>query len=190
MNWLLQIIFSWVETASKLTGDIAWEIATSPPVLITLGAVAIAGWMVSHLPMVERWCPAVIPYTRAAWLANIVASAALVFLLGFSFAHDRAEVEKVKNDLAWAQYELEMKAAAEQTAFEQLSEAKAKAAEAEGKLSEYESKFGKNPSDPPPGALEWMRSLQQHPQRRAGAGSDQPQRGRLARVRAIGSQRQ
>jgi hypothetical protein len=186
MNWILEHL----ERLSTFTGDIAWGVATSPPVLILLGAIAVAAFAVAHVPLVERFFPEVIPFTKAALIAQLVASSALIFLLGFNVAQNRDETERLKNDLAWSEHQIEIQTRMADSADQLKREADARAANAEGQLSEYKKKFGDNPSDPPPGVLEWMRSLQQHPERRAGAGAEQPQRGVVARVRATGGRRQ
>ena len=191
MNWLSAIpgsILGLVERASDFTGDLFWDFATSPPVLIALAALAVAAFVVAHVPVIATLIPTVAAWQRLAIVLQFGAVIALIFLLGFRVADQRAETEQLKNDLAWSQYQLEIQTSMADSADQLKREADARAASAEGQLSVYKQKFGDNPSDPPPGVLEWMRSLQQHPERRAGA--DQPQRGLVARVRAAGGRRQ
>lgn len=182
---ILQKISEAVDFLAELSADVFWGLVTSYPTITVMGVAAAASFAVSHTPtLIERFFPVIIPYTKAAGIVCLVSSAWLMFAFGYRVSDGREEIARVKNELAWVQWNLHLKAESEETAFNLMNEAKARAATAEGKLSEYEQKFGKNPSDPPPGVLEWLRSLQQHPQRRAGA--DQPPRGLVARVRATG----
>jgi hypothetical protein len=177
---------SWL---GDLSADIFWGLVTSYPTITVMGVAAAASFAISHTPaIVERFFPVIMPYTRAAGIVCLVSSAWLMFAFGYRVSDGREEIERVKNELAWVQWNLHLKEESEKTAFDLMSKAKEQAATAEGKLSEYESRFGKNPSDPPPGVIEWLRSLQQHPQRRAAA--SQPQRGLVARVRTTGAERQ
>jgi hypothetical protein len=186
MKWMLDAL----DTVSAFTGDIAWGFATSPPFLIVLAAVAAAAFLVAHVPVVERLFPMVIPYTKAALVAQLVASTALIFLLGFATAHDRDETARLKNDLAWSEYQLGLQTSMANTADELKREADARASQAEGKLNEYETKFGKRAAcDPPAGYLDWLHTLQSRP-RSAGVTAEQPRRGLVARVRALGGKRQ
>lgn len=186
MNWILGKL----EALSTFTGDLAWGFATSAPFLILLAAIAVAAFVVAHVPLVERFFPEVIPYTKAALIAQLVASTALIFLLGFSVAHDRDETEQLKNDLAWSEFQLEQQRAVADAADELKRQADAEASEAKGKLNEYQSRFGDNPASvcvAPPGYLEWLRTLQRHAARTASA--DKPQPGLVARLRTFGGQR-
>jgi len=187
MNWSLGAL----ERLSTFTGDIAWGIATSPPFLILLGGVAVAAFAVAHVPLVERFFPEVIPFTKAALIAQLLASGALVFLLGFNVAQNRDETARLKNDLAWSEHQIEIQTAMADTADQLKREADGRAASAESKLNEFETTFGKTAAcDPPPHYLDWLHALQRRPRTAGGGGADQPKRGLVARMRAPGGKHQ
>jgi hypothetical protein len=56
-------------------GDWFWDLATSTPVLGAIGALALAAFVVAHVPFV-RALPAVAPYAVAAGLVQVVAAGA------------------------------------------------------------------------------------------------------------------
>jgi hypothetical protein len=172
-----------------LSADIFWDTVTSYPAISILGVVAIAGFAVSHTPLIERFFPSVIPYVKAAGLVCLVSAAMLMFAFGYRVADGRAEIEQLKNDLAWSEFQLGEQKAAADAADELKQDSDAKKAAAEGELDEYKRLFGPDPGviTPPRGYLDWLHGLQRHKPRAARA--DQPQRGLVERVRALGSQR-
>ncbi len=172
----------------EISADIFFGALTSYPSIALLGLVAAAGFAITHLPLANK-LPVLGTYVRAAGIASIVSAAALMFAFGYRVADGRAEIERLKNDLAWAEFNAEVQRQVAETADQLKQQADAEKAEAKGRLNEYETRFGPNPSDPPPGVVDWMRSLQRHPERRAGS-ADQPKRDAVPRVRAAGAKRQ
>lgn len=191
MDWLWNLlsnipgsILGLVEKVSDFTGDLFWDFATSPPVLIGLALLAVAAFLVAHVPAVATLIPWVAAWQRLAILAQFGAAIALIFLLGFRVADDRAEMERVKNDLAFSEFQLDQQRQVADEADRLKSVAEARAQQAESTLNEYPQKFGKSAAcEPPAGYLDWLHTLQRRTQR---AGADQPQRGLVARVRAFG----
>lgn len=178
--------FGWL---GDLSASIFWDIATSAPVLVAIAAIGVAAFVIAHMPAIaERIFPFLIPYFRAALLVQVVAFAALAFLLGFRVADDRAETERIKNELAWSEFQLEEQKAAADVAEQLRQKAEAEAADAKGKLDEYRDKFGGKAGscDPAPGYPDWLRSLQHRPPHRAAA---KQQRSPVARVRGLGEKR-
>jgi hypothetical protein len=119
---------------------------------------------------------------------QVVAFFALAFLLGFRVADDRAETEKLKNELAWSEFQLEEQRAAADAADQLKQKAEAEAEDAKGKFNEYREKFGGKAGScaPAPGYPEWLRSIQRRPQNRAAA---RQQHSLVARLRGFGEKR-
>lgn len=172
----------------EISADIFFGTLTSYPSIALFGLVAAAGFAIAHLPLANR-LPMIGAYVRAAGLASLVAGALVIFAFGYRVADGRDEIARLKNDLAWAEFNADVQRQVAETADELKQQAEAEKAEAKGRLNEYETRFGPNPLDPPLGVLDWLRSLQRHPERRAG-GADQPKRGVVARMRAAGAKRQ
>jgi hypothetical protein len=197
MNWLDAIRLSWLremlDTINTFLGDMFWDVATSPPVLIAIGLLAVAAFVVAHVPWwIERFFPVVVPYTRTAMAVQYLAAAALCFLIGFGVADDRADLARLKNDLEYSEFMLDQQRQVAEEADRLKREADAEAAAAKDKLDAYHAKFGPNPGvscSKPAGYDDWLRTLQRRG-RHALARADQPQRGLVARVRALGGKRQ
>lgn len=186
---------SWIVSAGSwladLTADIFWGLVTSYPAIAILGVAAAVSFAVSHTPKLVRWAfPPVAAYTRAAAIVCLVSSAWMMLAVGYRIADGRDEIERLKNNLAWSEFMLGEQSAALDSAHELKRKADAEADQAKGTLNEYKSRFGSAPGvcAPPPGYLDWLRSLQRRRTRAAGA--DQPQRNLVSRVRAFGGQRQ
>jgi hypothetical protein len=182
-----------IRDAAGIIGDLSasifWDIATSAPVLMAIAMVGVVAFVAAHLPTIaERLFPFLIPYFRAALLVQVLAFFALAFLLGFRVADDRAETEKLKNELAWSEFQLEEQKAAADSAHELKQKAEAEAADAKGKFDEYREKFGDKARacEPAPGYPEWLRSIQRRPQNRTAA---RQSHSIIARLRGSGEKR-
>jgi hypothetical protein len=114
--------------------------------------------------------PGIAAYLRLALVVHLVATFALIFLLGSAATRERDRTDELKNALDWSEYNLDQQRQVADVADQLKRDADARAAAAEDTLSEYKSKFGDNPLDPPPGFLDWLRSQQQH-RPRAASGS-------------------
>jgi hypothetical protein len=157
------------------TADLFWNVATSAPVLVIVGLVALAAFVVAHVPLIGRWLPAVAAYQRIAGIVAIAAAAVLMFLIGFSVSDQRADLARIKDELTFKTFQLETAATTAADADRLRKDAEAKAALAKGKLDGYCEKFGcdgerKLPAEkgtrvvrkciPPPGYRDWLRHLQ------------------------------
>jgi hypothetical protein len=188
VDWIGSSVSAGRDRLGEISADVFFGTLTSYPSIALFGLVAAAGFAIANLPLANR-LPVIGPYVRAAGVVSIVASAALMFAFGYRVADGRAEIERLKSDLAWAEFNVDVQRQVAETADQLKQQAEAEKSEAKGRLNEYETRFGPNPSDPPPGVVDWLRSLQRHPERRAG-GADQPKRDIVARVRAAGAKRQ
>lgn len=191
---IFESVWSWLawlfSAIGDLTADAFWDFATWPPTLIAIGLLALAAFLVAHVPLVGKLIPGVDAYQRLAQIVQVAAIAALIFLIGFRVADDRAETERLKNDLAFSEFMLDQQSQLADEADRLKNEADARAADAEGKLNEYEGKFGKVICPPPVNYLDWLHPLQRRANL-AGAdrGAHQSQRNLVTRLRAAGGQR-
>jgi hypothetical protein len=129
-----------------MMSDLFWDVATSYAVLGVLAALAIAAFAVAHIPaLAERLFPALIPYTKAAALVQVLAAALLMFLVGFRIADERAETKQLKIELAWKQEQLAQQEATARDAERLKQEAEQAAQEAKGKLDEFRTRYGDKP---------------------------------------------
>lgn len=187
LQWLLSL----VDLANDFTSAMFWQFATSAPVLVSIAALAVASFAVAHFPFVDRLWPRLAEFQKAASIVTILAFAALLYLVGFKAADTRAELQRVKNDLAWTQFQLGEQQRAARDADDLKTNADAAASEAKGKLSEYKAKFGDDPNAavcrPRAGVVEWVHQLQRHPP--GGAVTGGAERGAVARLRGSGAQR-
>jgi hypothetical protein len=179
--------FAWL---GDLLADIFWGTVTSYPAISIFGVVAVITFAVAHAPLIERLFPSVIVYTKAAGAVCLVSSSALMFAFGFRVADGRDEIERLKNDLAFSEFELDQQRQVADAADELKRAADVKADEARGQLDAWRKKFGDDPDSACAFTreyLDWMRNRNTDRQRRADAES--PRRGLVARVRALGATR-
>jgi hypothetical protein len=190
MNGIFAPVLEGLDRLNAFSASLFWEIAKSPLVLAVLALLAVAAFLVAHAPVIERLVPAIVPFTKSALVVQLVASALLMFLLGFGFADQRAETERLKNELAWTHFQLDAQEASAAEAQRLRAEAEARADQAKGQLDDYENKFGGHRTGhvcpPAAGYLEWLHALQRH--RPGGSARGQP-RGLVARLRAVGGER-
>lgn len=146
-----------------MIADIFWDAATSNVALGLVAAVFVVSFMVSHTPsLILRVWPTAYLYSKAAGLVQVAAAALLCFLIGFRVADERAETKQLKNNLAFKEMQIEKAKATAEDAEKLKSEADARAAEAEGKLDEFRTKYGNKPEAVcafTPDDLEWLRNL-------------------------------
>lgn len=166
------------ELFGDVTAELFWNAATSVPTLLLIGAIALAATAVAHLPLIARLLPAAGAYQRLADVVATVAAAVLIFLVGFAYADQRAEVARLKDDLAFKEFQLKSAADTAADAEQLRRSAEAETRKAKDQLDGYCKKFGcddrKPPApakgvrvvrrcDPPPGYVEWLRQLQRRP---------------------------
>ncbi len=125
--------------------DFFWPIATSYAVLSILATLFLAGLVVGFAPLV-RFIPGLAPYVMLARLVALIALAVLSFLIGFLVADERAEVERLKADLAFNQLQLNNEKATAETKARLLAKAESDVATANQKVTDYEKRFAKQPA--------------------------------------------
>jgi hypothetical protein len=129
-----------------MMADLFWNVATSTTVLVLLAAIAVAAFLVAHVPaLVERLVPQLLPYVVAAGLVQLIAASLLMFLIGFRISDERALTKQLKNDLAFSELQVEQQKATADDAERLKAEAEANANEAKGKLDDYRKKYGDRP---------------------------------------------
>ncbi|RJF70888.1 hypothetical protein [Rhodopseudomonas palustris] len=165
-----------------ITADAFWSVATSAPVLVAIGVLAAAAFAVARVPMLGRLLPPLGEFQALAAAVQLIAVAALIFLIGFRTADQRAELRRLGDELAFKAMQLKNASATAADAERLRRDAEATARQAKGKLDEYCAKFGcgddhKPPAspavrivrrcDPPAGYFDWLHQLQR---RRSAAG--------------------
>lgn len=129
-----------------MMGDWFWDIATSAIALGLLAVILAAAFLVSHVPaLVQRFMPSLVPYTKAAALVQLIAAAALFFLIGFRISDERAETKQLKTELAWNQNQLEQQKATAEDAERIATEKAAEAETLKAKVDDYEATLAKQP---------------------------------------------
>jgi hypothetical protein len=144
-----------------ITSDVFWNTATSYPMLVAIGIVALFAFGIAHLPLVEKFFPSIAPYIRAAALVSVVSTAALLFLIGFRVADQREEAARLRRDLAFSELQLDgmKKTADEASELKRVADAKAK--QAKDELDGLRKKFGRMPKSGgayPREFLRWLRT--------------------------------
>lgn len=187
-----QCVLDVVETVSDFSAELFWQLATAPLTLVVIATIAILAYAIAHVPFVEKFIPITAPFIASARIVCLVCAAALIFLIGHRAADQRAELERVKSDLAWTEFQLgEQKRVADDAA-ELKQSAESATALAKGRLVEYQEKFGHDPTvavcPPRPGVVEWVHDLQRR-KPAAGANAAKAKRGLVARLRRSGSER-
>lgn len=181
-----------VDAINDFSADLFWQLATAPLTLIVIATIAVIAFAVAHFPFVEKFIPVTAPFIASARLVCLVCAGLLIFLIGHRAADQRAELERVKNDLAWTDFQLgeQKKATAEAAELRQV--ANAETSQAKDKLSAYQEKFGNDPHAafcaPRPGVIDWLHDLQRRRQD-VRAVPAAPERGLVARLRRSGAER-
>jgi len=187
-----QCVLDVVETVNGFSAELFWQLATAPLTLIIIAVVGIAAYVVAHVPFVETFIPATRPFIKLARVVCLASAAALIFLLGHRDADQRNELERTRSDLAWTEFQLGEQKNAAAAATELKKEADSATALAKGRLSEYQEKFGNDPTAaicrPRPGVVEWVHSLQRR-KPAAGADAAKAKPGLVARLRRTGAER-
>lgn len=125
--------------------DLLWLVAASDAGLSILATLFLAGLVVGFAPLL-RWIPGLAPYVMLARLVALVALAALSFLIGFRVADERAEVERLKADLAFKQKQMDVQKHTAEAAERLRMVAETKAAQANQKVTEYEERLAQQPA--------------------------------------------
>jgi hypothetical protein len=125
--------------------DLIWSLATSYLALGIIGIVLLAALVVGYFPL-AKYLPVIGPYVEAAKLIAFLLFGLLCSLIATRLTDERAEVKRLKTDLAFTQLQLStQKQTAEQA--QKLRElAEQQAAEANQKVTDYEDRLAKSPS--------------------------------------------
>ncbi|CCD94697.1 conserved hypothetical protein [Bradyrhizobium sp. ORS 375] len=136
--------------ASTAISDFLWAAATSEIALSALGVLIAVAGVVGYLPIVSALLGG---YAKAAKLVFIVGLAALVFLLGFRTADNRAEAKTLRDQIAARDsviankdFDLRLAVEAAETASKQRDEAALRAKEAQDEIDDYEQRLKARPN--------------------------------------------
>ena len=125
--------------------DLIWAAATSYLVLGVISAFLLAALVVGYFPLL-KWFPVIGPYVRVAKLIAFLLFGVLSFLIATRLADERAEVKRLKTDLAFTRLQLDTQKQTAEQAQKLRDEAEQKAAEANQKVTDYEDRLAKSPS--------------------------------------------
>jgi hypothetical protein len=139
--------------ADKLAlGDAFWPLATSDVVVFTLAGLILACVVVAHFPVISK-LPMIAPYAATATVFVYVFLAAQAFLVGYRFADERAQVAKLRSDVALANRIIESKNKslnialdAVETMQTQRDEAAQRAKEAQDEVDDYAERLKTRPN--------------------------------------------
>lgn len=136
--------------ASTAISDFLWAAATSEIALSALGLLIFVAGLVGYLPIVSTLLGG---YAKSAKLVFIVALTALVFLLGFRTADNRAESKILRDQIAARddviarqKSSLNIALDAAETASKQRDEAAQRALEAQDEIDDYERRLKARPN--------------------------------------------
>lgn len=125
--------------------DLFWSTATSYAALSLFATLFVAGLIIGFAPLV-RLIPGLAPYVMLARLIALLALAVLAFLIGFRVADERAEVKRLKADLAFKQKQIDVQKHTAETAERLRIIAETKAEQANQKVTEYEERLATQPA--------------------------------------------
>lgn len=125
--------------------DLIWSLATSYLALSIIALIAVAALVVGHVPL-AKYLPVIGPYVVLARFVSYLALMLLMFLVGTRLADERAEVKRLKTDLAFTQLQLDTQKQTAEQAQKLRDEAEKQAAEANQKVMDYEDRLAKSPS--------------------------------------------
>ncbi|WLA63902.1 hypothetical protein [Bradyrhizobium diazoefficiens] len=136
--------------ACTAISDFLWAAAASEIALSALGLLIVVAAGVGYLPIVSTLLGG---YAKTAKLVLIVALAALVFLLGFRTADNRAEAKILRDQtsarddvIASKNRDLRLALDAAETASKQRDEAAQRAKDAQDEIDEYAERLKARPN--------------------------------------------
>jgi len=124
--------------------DLIWSLATSYLVLSIIGIVLLAALVVGYFPL-AKYLPVIGPYIEAAKLIAFLLFGLLCFLIATRLSDERAEVKRLKTDLAFTQLQLDTQKQTAEQAQKLREQAEQQAAEANQKVTDYEDRLAKSP---------------------------------------------
>lgn len=122
--------------------ELFWWAATSDVVIMSLAVVAAVAILITNFPL-ARWFPGLEPYIRTATAVGYIALLMFGAVLGARIADERAETQKLRDNLAWSNEQLEQQIASAAEAARLKQEAEAKANDAQRKVEDYETELAK-----------------------------------------------
>jgi hypothetical protein len=125
--------------------DLIWSLATSYLTLSIIGIILLASLVVGYFPL-AKYLPVIGPYVEAAKLIAFLLFGLLMFLVATRLTDERAEVKRLKTDLAFTQLQLDTQKQTAEQAQKLRDEAEKQAAEANQKVTDYEDRLAKSPS--------------------------------------------
>jgi len=125
--------------------DLIWSLATSYLALSIIGIVLLAALIVGYFPLAS-YLPVIGPYVRVAKLIAFLLFGVLSFLIATRLSDERAEVKRLKTDLAFTKLQLDTQKQTAEQAQKLRDEAEKQAAEANQKVTDYEDRLAKSPS--------------------------------------------
>ena len=125
--------------------DLIWSLATSYLVLSIIGIILLAALVVGYFPL-AKYLPVIGPYVEAAKLIAFLLFGVLMFLIATRLSDERAEVKRLKTDLAFTQLQLNTQKRTAEQAQKLREQAEQQAAEANQKVTDYEDRLAKSPS--------------------------------------------
>lgn len=125
--------------------DLIWSLATSYLALGIIGTILLAALIVGYFPLL-KWFPVIGQYVAAGKIVSLSAASVLAFLIGTRLADERAEVKRLKIDLAYSKLQIEAQKASAETAAKLRAQAEQQAATLEKKVSDYEDRLAKQPA--------------------------------------------
>lgn len=125
--------------------DFIWSLATSYLVLSIIGIILLAALIVGYFPL-AKYLPVIGPYVEAAKLIAFLLFGLMSFLVATRLSDERAEVKRLKTDLAFTQLQLNTQKQTAEQAQKLREQAEQQAAEANQKVTDYEDRLAKSPS--------------------------------------------
>ena len=125
--------------------DFIWSLATSYLVLSIIGIILLAALIVGYFPL-AKYLPVIGPYVEAAKLIAFLLFGLMSFLVATRLSDERAEVKRLKTDLAFTQLQLNTQKQTAEQAQKLREQAEHQAAEANQKVTDYEDRLAKSPS--------------------------------------------
>jgi hypothetical protein len=125
--------------------DLIWSLATSYLVLSIVGIILLAALVVGYFPL-AKYLPVIGPYVEAAKLIAFLLFGLLMFLIATRLSDERAEVKRLKTDLAFSQLQLDAQKQTAEQAQKLRERAERQAAVANQKVTDYEDRLAKSPS--------------------------------------------
>lgn len=121
-------------------GDFLWDIATSDLALAIVGCVALAGFVVAHVPLIRN-IPAVAPYVLLAGLVYHLALADFALCVGFRIADERAEAKSLRAQIEANHIDIETANAAAKQADAARAELVKQSEQDQERIADYEERL-------------------------------------------------